>query len=170
MKYRGEHILVFFFFLGDFIFVKRTLSDDERDYSEHYVVHVIVGIIRMEQELTTALFLDSTFHFPFSTIITYEEEDVIARFINDEDEIMLPSHSEGERCFERLKATLYYNMRVIKKMHKDEDKYVDVLRRTEEELEMLLESSVDDFQGKFKPGQLDLFFRHINNLELDKNI
>lgn len=81
---------------------------------------------------------------------------------------MLPSHSEAERCFERLKATLYYNMRVIKKMHKDEDKYADVLRRTEEELELLLESSVDEYQRKFTPEQLRLFFCHINNLNLDK--
>ena len=168
MKYRGEHIRVSDLEIGDFIFVKRTLSDDERDDSEHNVLHVIVGITRLEQERQTALFLDSTFHFPFSTIIIYEEEDVITRVLNEEDAIMLPSHSEAERCFERLKATLHYNMRIIKKMHKDEDKYADVLRRTEEELEMLLESSVDDFQGKFKPGQLELFFNHINNLNLDK--
>lgn len=168
MKYRGEHIRVSDLEIGDFIFVKRTLSDDERDDSEHNVVHVIVGITRLEQERQTALFLDSTFHFPFSTIIIYEKEDVITRFLNEEDAIMLPSHSEAERCFERLKATLYYNMRIIKKMHKDEDKYADVIRQTEEELEILLESSVDDFQKKFNPRQLDLFFRHINNLDLDK--
>ena len=168
MKYRDEHIRVSDLEIGDFIFVKRTLSDDERDDSEHNVVHVIVGITRLEQERQTALFLDSTFHFPFSTIIIYEEEDVITRVLNEEDAIMLPSHSEAERCFERLKTTLHYNMRIIKKMHKDEDKYADVLRRTEEELELLLESSVDDFQGKFKPGQLELFFYHINNMNLDK--
>lgn len=168
MKYRGDHIRVVDLEIGDFIFVKRNLSDEERDDSEHNVLHIISGIIRTNQGYDTGFFLYSSFHFPFSTFIIYEGEDEIARFFNDEDEIMLPSHSEAERCFERLKATLYYNMRLIKRMHKDEDKYADVLRRTEEELEILLESSVDDFQKKFNPRQLDLFFRHINNLDLDK--
>ena len=168
MKYRGEHIRVSDLEIGDFIFVKQTLSDYEEDDYEHNVLCAIIRIVHIEQEHRTAFILDSTFHFPVSGVIKYENDDVITRFISEKDKIKLPSRSEAKKCFERWKATLYYNMRFIKKWHKDEDKYADVIRQTEEELEMLLESSVDDFQGKFKPGQLELFFYHINNMNLDK--
>lgn len=168
MKYRGNHIRVSDLEIGDFIFVKRDLSDYEGDEDEHNVLHAIIGIVRMEQESQSAFILDSTFHFPFSSIIEFENEDVITRFLSDEDKIKLPSRSEAEKCFERWKATLYYNMRTIKKMHKGETKYEDVLRQTEEELEILLESSVDDYQAKFKPEQLKLFLCHIYNMNLDE--
>lgn len=73
MKYRGDHVRVADLEIGDFIFVKRNLSDDERDYSEHNVLHVIAGITRT-QGFDTGFFLDSTFHFPFSTTIIYYRE------------------------------------------------------------------------------------------------